>query len=263
MEHKKAILVVSFGTSHHDTLEKNIARIEQEIRDAFPQWEVRRAFTSGMILRKLRSRDGMRIDTVAEALKQLAAEDFDTVVCQPTHILNGKEYDDIAEACGTFRGRFERFAIGAPLLTATADYRQSARVMAQLFPEEPDTALCLMGHGSEHFADCAYAALDYHFKDMGRNDIHVGTVEGYPDLETLLRHVKEFGAKKVVLTPLMVVAGEHAKNDMAGSGQDSWNSLFRAAGYTVRCVLKGLGEYHEIRRIYVTHTRAAIKSLEQ
>lgn len=256
MGDKKAILVVSFGTSHQDTLEKTIQAIETEMASAFPGWIIRRAFTSGMIVKKLRASNHMAIDTVSEALDRLHGEGIDTVVCQPTHIMNGEEYDDIVADCLPWRERFASFAIGAPLLSRTADYRQLAEILSRHLPPREDTALCLMGHGTTHFADSAYAALDYHFKDLGRGDIFVGTVEGFPDFDTLLRHVKAYAPKRVVLAPLMVVAGDHAKNDMAGDAEDSWKSVLEAAGYEVRCVLTGLGEYAGIREMYVDHAGA-------
>lgn len=258
---KKAILVVSFGTSYQETREKTIGAIERDIAGTFPDWEVRRAFTSGMILKKLRDRDKLTIDNVAEALERLASDGFETVVCQPTHILNGEEYDDIVAAVELFRARFRAVRIGAPLLSTTEDYIQLVRIISELFSPEARTAVCLMGHGSTHFADSAYAALDYHFKEQGRSDIFVGTVEGYPDLDTLLRHVQAFGASRAVLTPLMVVAGDHAINDMASDEEDSWKTAFTDAGLEVRCVLRGLGEYAGIRGMYTGHTDAVIRSL--
>lgn len=258
---KKAILVVSFGTSYPETREKTIGAIERDIAAAFPDWEIRRAFTSGMILKKLRERDKLVIDTVQEALERLESDGFDTVVCQPTHILNGEEYDDIVAIAREFQGRFRALRIGAPLLSATADYTRLARIIGGQFKPEAHTAVCLMGHGSTHFADAAYAALDYHFREQGRGDILVGTVEGYPDLDTLLRHVRASGAVRVLLTPLMVVAGDHAVNDMAGDGEDSWKTVFESAGLEVRCVLRGLGEYAGVREMYTEHTGAAIRAL--
>lgn len=264
MSEKKAILVVSFGTSYHETCEKNIGAIERDVAAAYPDWEVRRAFTSGMIIRKLKRRDGLTVDTVGEALERLAAEGFGTVLCQPTHILNGEEFDDIVADAVPLAGRFRRFGIGAPLLSLTGDYRRVTAVISKAFPPQAGAVLCLMGHGSEHHhADAAYAALDYHFKVNGRPDIFVGTVEGYPDLDTMLEQVAAYAPERAVLTPLMVVAGDHAVNDLAGDGEDSWNTAFQRAGYKVDCVLKGLGEYPQIRRIYVDHVGDAIASLEE
>lgn len=256
----KAILVVSFGTSYRETCERNIGAIEREIAGAFPDWEVRRAFTSGMIMKKLRSRDNAQIDSVSEALERLAADGFSAVVVAPTHIINGEEYDGIVGDMAAFAGHFDSLAIGRPLLSDTGDYQELARIIGEKFPRRERAVLCLMGHGTEHFADSAYAALDYHFKDAGRDDVFVGTVEGFPTLETLLRKVGRTGAARVTLAPLMVVAGDHAVNDMAGGEEDSWKSAFEAEGYAVECVLKGLGEYPGVRQMYVAHTGDAVES---
>lgn len=258
---KQAILVVSFGTSHPDTCNKNIGAIERAIADAFPQWEVRRAFTSGMILRKLRTRDGVIIPTVAEALTRLEQEGFDRVICQPTHIINGEEFDGIVADMAPFRDRFATLALGKPLLTATEDYQAVAGIISRNFARLPDHALCLMGHGTSHYADAAYAALDYHFQHLGRPDIVVGTVEGFPDLAAVRQRIAATGATQVTLTPLMVVAGDHAANDMASDDADSWKSVLEADGYTVDCILRGLGEYGEIRQRYVLHVGEAMDEL--
>ncbi len=257
---RRALLVVSFGTSHQDTCEKNIAAIERDLAAAFPDRAVRRAFTSGMILKKLRVRDGLHIDCVREAMERLITDGFDDLLVQPTHVLNGEEYDDIVADIAPYRDRFQRFALGTPLLTSGEDYHALCGIIDRAFPPEAGTALCLMGHGSTHMADAAYAALDYRFKDMGRDDVFVGTVEGYPDFDTLLRQVKRKGCASVVLTPLMVVAGDHAVNDMASDDEDSWKSAFEAEGYAVCCVLRGLGEYPEVRALYVAHARAALEA---
>jgi len=254
---KQAVLVVSFGTSYSQTCEKNIGAIEKDIGAAFPGWEVRRAFTSGMIIKKLRDRDGVSVDTVEEALERLAADGFQSVVCQPTHIINGEEYDDLRSGISKYAGRFESLALGTPLLTTTQDYRLLAQAVSRAHLPQSDTSFCLMGHGTRHFSDSAYAAFDYHLKDLGRGDIFVGTVEGYPDVNTLLEQVAWRGSGRIVLAPLMVVSGDHAVNDMVGSEEDSWKSRFESAGYDVEVVLKGLGEYPEIRALYVRHAREA------
>jgi len=260
MTTKKAILVVSFGTVCRDARERSIGAVEREIAEAYPGWEVRRAFTSTVIIRKLKQRDRIEADTVEAALDRLAKEGFRTVVCQPTHIIGGEEYGDIAEAVANSRDRFAQLRLGAPLLNETGDYRALAKAVGEIHHTAPDTALCLMGHGSAHPADAAYAALDYHFKALGFRNIFVGTVEGFPDLDTLLRQVRREAYREVRLAPLMVVAGDHAHNDMAGGGE-SWKAAFEAAGYPVTCVMKGLGEYPAIRRMYAEHAGACIAGL--
>ena len=250
---KNAILTVSFGTSHADTREKTIGAIEEEFRRAYPGWEVRRAFTSRMIIRSLAG-EGIQVDTVPQALEKLAAQGFTRVACQPTHVMNGEEYDLFCREAAPFQTRFERFGIGTPLLTELEDYH---RLIQAISAEVPglggEDALVLMGHGSSHFANAAYGTLDYAFKDSGHRNIFVGTVEGYPDLEAIRRRMQEFRPRTVWLMPLMVVAGDHAVNDMAGPEEDSWQSVLTADGWQVRSVLQGLGELPAVRRIYLDH----------
>jgi sirohydrochlorin cobaltochelatase len=217
---RPAILVVSFGTTYPDRLEAGIGAIEAAVRDAFPDRDVRRAFTSQMVLEKLRRRDGTLLDNVPQAMERLLADGVSDLTVQPTHVMNGREYDKMMAALAPYRARFNAFRVGAPLLSRAADLKQLVSELSpELPPPEPGAAVVMMGHGSDHFADAAYAALDYVFKDMGRADVFIGTVEGYPDLDTALRHVTDFGANRVTLMPLMIVAGDHAENDMAGDGR--------------------------------------------
>ncbi|HIU25915.1 MAG TPA: sirohydrochlorin cobaltochelatase [Candidatus Copromorpha excrementigallinarum] len=260
MSEKKAILAVSFGTSHKETREKTIGAIEEDMRRRFPDYQVRRAFTSGMIMRILRERDGIQVDNVAEALKRLADEGFDQVVLQPTHIINGDEYDKLMRQARECQSLFHRLNTGKPLLTDSADYEAVCRaIMGEFSHLKKDEALVLMGHGTGHFADAAYAALDYRFKALGAENVFVGTVEGYPGIEEVRGQVRKYSPRRVILLPLMVVAGDHAVNDMAGDEEDSWRSVFEKDGYETRCVLKGLGEFPEIREIYMEHILKAAK----
>ena len=260
---ERAVLAVSFGTSHRDTLEKNIAAIEAELAAAFPERTVRRAFTSGMILRKLARRDGVQIDNVDQALERLAREGYEDVLLQPTHILNGEEYDKLCAQAQPWRGRFARFVVGKPLLTTAEDYLAAADAVMESIPApEADEALVFMGHGSEHFANSAYALLEYALHDRGWDRAFLGTVEGYPTLDQVLRRLRECsGVRRVRLQPFMVVAGDHAANDMAGEEEDSWKSVFQADGYDVVCRLKGLGELEGIRSMFVDHAKMAVRSL--
>ena len=256
---KRALLVVSFGTSHAETREKTIGAIERDIAAAYPDCEVRRAFTSGMILKVLENRDGIVIDNVAEAMSRLADDGFREVLVQPTHVIPGDEYDDMAADVMRQAGRFEKITIGTPLLYQTEDYRKVIRAVMEQFPDLSDReALVLMGHGTGHPINAAYPALDYQVKEMGYKNVFVGTVEGYPDLETVLRQVEAYRPEKVILLPLMVVAGDHAINDMAGEDEDSWKSVFEKAGFEVSCVIKGLGELQPIRDIYLEHIDQAV-----
>lgn len=255
----QAVLVVSFGTSHLDTLEKTIQPIEWDIAARLPGRVQRRAFTSGIILRKLAQRDGLHIDNVPQALERLAGEGCRDVVVQPTHIMNGDEYQKLMSQAEPFRDRFDRLVFGRPLLTTVQDYKSAAVALLTVLPEAaPDTALVFMGHGTEHFANSAYCQLEYLFHDMGRTDVLLGTVEGYPALDEVLSRLEERPqVKKVILYPLMIVAGDHAKNDLAGEEPDSWKSQLAARGYAVECVLSGLGEYPGIRALFVQHAMEA------
>ncbi|MEG0391907.1 MAG: sirohydrochlorin cobaltochelatase [Anaerovoracaceae bacterium] len=254
MSSKKEILVVIFGTSHQDTREYTIEAIEQEIQRNFGEMEVRRAFTSGMIMEVLKKRDNLHIDTVDEALGKLAAEGYKKVFLQPTHIINGDEYEKIVNQVRRHECDFWDIKIGAPLLTASADYDQVCHGLMKEVSLKEDEVLLLMGHGTGHFADSAYAALDYRFKALGYENVFVGTVEGYPELDTVLPLLAARSPKKVILLPLMVVAGDHAKNDMAGE-EDSWKTILEEQGYAVDCILKGLGEFPSIRELYVAHIK--------
>lgn len=257
---KKAILAVSFGTTHHDTLERTIAAIEADLAAAFPDRDLFRAFTSGMVIRRLRERDGLEVDSVPEALERLLSLGYEDVVLQSTHVINGEERDKMAAQAQPYAARFRRLTIGAPLLTEIGDYFATARALLARLPEQrEDTALVFMGHGTEHHANAVYALLEYVFHDLGRRDVVIGTVEGYPGLEEVFRRLEEMpNLHRVVLYPLMVVAGDHAKNDLAGPEEDSWRSRLEARGLHVDCVLEGLGEHPGIRAIFSAHARAAL-----
>lgn len=254
---KKAILVVSFGTSYHDTLAKTIVPIEQDLAAAFPERMLMRAFTSGMIMKKLKVRDGMDIPNVSQALETLLAQGYGDVRIQPTHVMGGDEYDKLCALAAPFATQFEAMTIGAPLLTTVADYKAVAQaLMADVPAQTPEQAIVFMGHGTEHPANATYAMLEYVLHDMGRKDILIGTVEGYPALEEVQRRIAERGGvKQVHLRPLMIVAGDHAQNDLAGEEEDSWKSVLEAQGFATTVALKGLGEYPAIRALFVDHAK--------
>lgn len=255
----RAILVVSFGTSFHDTLEKNILAIENDLDSYFTDRKLYRAFTSGMIMKKLRERDGIIIDNVAEAMARMLDEGITDVLLQPSHVLNGEEYDKLCALAQPYADKFEVFKIGAPLLTEVEDYHCVARAIIADLPEKcDDTAIVFMGHGTEHHANAVYPMLEYVLHDFGRGDIFIGTVEGYPALDEVLRRISEYGGvKKIIALPFMIVAGDHATNDLAGEDEDSWKSVLEAQGFEVTCILKGLGENAEIRKIFVQHAENA------
>lgn len=256
---KKAILVVSFGTSYNDTRALTIDVIEEEIKAAFPDYEVRRAFTSQTIIDKLAERDGLKIDNVTEAMERLANDGFGTIICQPTHVMNGLEYDDMVAEVNAFNERFADIRFGKPLLSATQDYMDVAAAFMEEGPElgEKD-ALVLMGHGTEHFANATYSELDYVFSDIYDENVFVGTVEGYPEIDSVMKKVQAADVDKVYLLPLMIVAGDHAANDMSSDEEGSWKMAFKNEGYEVEAILKGMGEFPAIRAIFVEHIQNAI-----
>ena len=258
---KKAILVVSFGTSYENTRKLTIEAIEHDIADAFPACPTYRAWTSKMIIAKLKKRDGLTIHTVKEALEQMLLDGITDVIVQPTHVINGIENDQMKADALSFRDRFSSIVFGNPLLTTEEDNQAIVRVVADEFRDmDPDTALVLMGHGTEHYANTVYAALDYRFKDTGHKNIFLGTVEAYPALDSLLRAADSFHPKKIVLAPFMIVAGDHAQNDLAGADPDSWMNRLSSEGYEVTPVLKGLGEYPQVRQILVEHVQQAMNA---
>lgn len=261
---KQAILVASFGTSYAETRRKTIDALEHTIIEAFPDYTVRRAFTSNHIIQKLRVRDNLTIHTVNEALHALLDDGFVSVTIQPTHVINGEEYEKIVNNAAPFRERFQSLRIGTPLLTETQDYLQLITAIIDDFPAlRDDQALILMGHGTEHYTNASYAALDYMFKEQGYSNVFVGTVEAYPTIDTVLRQVKSLGVTEVILAPLMLVAGDHIINDMAGTEDDSWRTLCEQAGLQVTCILKGLAENPRIRDIYLSHLHHVLNQDDQ
>ena len=260
-EAKKAILVVSFGTSFEETRKVTIDAIEQDIAAAYPDYRIYRAWTSKMIIAKLKKRDGIVIPNVREAMEQMASEGITDVVIQPTHVINGIENDLMKEDALAYRSRFDSIAFGTPLLTSEKDNEAVISAIAEEFSwMDEDSALVLMGHGTTHYANAIYAALDYKFKDMGYPHIFLGTVEAYPSMKSLLRMLDAIKPKKLVLAPFMIVAGDHARNDMAGDDPESWLCQFKSAGYEAQPVLKGLGEYEGIRRLFISHIADAIEN---
>ena len=262
METKKAVLVTSFGTSHLDALEKDIAAIEKAIARAMPDYTIRRAFTSTIIMKKLRTRDGIEIDDVPQSLTRLAQEGYSRVVLQPTHVLCGEEYDKLCALAAPFANSMV-LSIGTPLLKTIPDYWDMARAVCTLTePPAEDEAVVFMGHGTPHLANASYALLQYLLWDLGWRRAFIGTVEGCPSLEQVIRRLKAQPAiRKVRLLPLMVVAGDHAKNDMAGEGPDSWRNQLEALGYEVSCLIEGIGHSPAIQALFVRHAREAADKL--
>lgn len=255
---KKAILAVSFGTSVNETREKTIDVIEDSFRKAYPDYTLYRAWTSKMIIKKLLKRDGTKIFTVTEAMAQMVIDGVKEVIVQPTHIINGIENDLMKEDVLAYHSQMDSIRFGAPLLTSSQDNVDAINALTSNYIIPSDEAMVFMGHGTTHYANSVYAALDYTFKDLGHQNMFLGTVEAYPSMDSLLRQLHAIKPKKIHLAPFMIVAGDHAANDMAGDDPGSWRSQFEAAGYPVECHMKGLGEYEGIRQMLLGHIQEAI-----
>ena len=261
----KEILVVSFGTSYSNSRHVTIGAIEDAIREAYPDYQVRRAFTAQIIIDKLKKEENIEIDNVKQALDRAVANGVKTLVVQPTHLMNGLEYNDLKKELDKYKDKFDKIALGKPLLTSDEDFKQVIAAITNDTKEylDGETAICFMGHGTEADSNKVYATLQEKLKAAGYNDYFVGTVEAKPSVDDLIAQVKESGKyKRVILQPLMVVAGDHANNDMAGNEEDSWASKFKAAGFEVKPVLKGLGQNYDIQKIYLEHVKASIDSLK-
>lgn len=254
----KALLVVSFGTSFPETREKTIGAIEDDLAAAFPDRRFYRAWTSGVIRRKLKSATGETIDSVAEALARMAAGGMRDVLVQPTHMIAGEEYEKLCQELMQDKAMFSSVAVGTPLMAEEEDVAAVAKLLPALCPQvgREDMAVW-MGHGSGALRMPVYEMLNEQLQNSGFDNHAVGTVEFAPGFEDVLRRVKKRRPHRVVLSPLMVVAGDHAVNDMAGDGPDSWKSRLRAEGVDVACVLKGLGEYAAVRALYTVRAGKA------
>lgn len=258
------LLAVSFGTSYNDSRRLSIGAIEEALEDAIPEYSLRRAFTSQIIINHVKSRDGVTIDNVGEALERAVENGVKNLVIQPTHLMNGLEYTDLVNEVAEYADAFDRIAVGEPLLSSDEDFKAVIRALAESTAEynNADTAVCFMGHGTEAESNQVYTRMQDMLAREGFANYFVGTVEAEPDVQTVLKAVRAGNYKKVVLAPLMIVAGDHANNDMAGDDEDSWKSVFEGAGYEVSCLLSGIGELEAVQQIFVEHAQAAIRSLE-
>ena len=261
---EKELLVVSFGTSYNDSRRLTIGAIENALEEAFPDFSVRRAFTSQIIIDHVFQRDGEGIDNVTQALDRAVENGVKTLVVQPTHLMSGYEYNDLADELAEYADAFESIAMGVPLLDTDDDFLTVADALAEATAafNDGETAICLMGHGTEAESNEVYAKMQTVMDKAGHNNIFIGTVESTPSVEDVLAMVQAGNYKKVVLRPMMIVAGDHANNDMAGDEPDSWKSIFEAAGYEVTCVVEGLGSLGEIQSLIVQHAQAAVDSLQ-
>lgn len=250
---KKALLTISFGTSYPEARVRNIEACEHRLAAAFPDRAPFRAFTSGMIMRKLARRDGVFIDSPQQALEKLWLQGYRDVAIQSLHIINGDEYEKVVHQGAAWRERFDTLQIGAPLLNDERDYsRLIDALAAQMPPLADDERVVFMGHGTTHPAFAAYACLDHMLSARGIPAC-VGAVESYPDLPGVIERLRRQRVRKVHLMPLMLVAGDHAINDMASDQPDSWNSQLRRAGYECQCWVRGLGQNPLIQQLFVDH----------
>ena len=280
---EKELLVVSFGTSFNDSRVADIKSIEDALQAANPDWSVRRAFTAQIIINHIQARDGEKIDNMEQALERAVANGVKQLVVQPTHLMHGAEYDEMCAAIDKVRDKFESVEIAEPMLgevgsdatVINADKEAVAKaVVAAALSEsgyestaaakEAGVAYVLMGHGTAHVAKVTYSQMAAQMDKLGYENVFIGTVEGEPEdtsCEAVIAAVKNAGYTTVVLRPLMVVAGDHANNDMAGADDDSWKTMFEAAGFTVNCQISGLGRIADVQALYVAHTKAAIDAI--
>ena len=279
------LLVVSFGTSYNDSRVEDIKSIEDALAEAYPDWSVRRAFTAQIIINHVQARDGEIIDNMQQALDRAVENGVKNLVVQPTHLMHGAEYDEMAEVLDEYSDKFESVAIAEPMLGEVGDdaavINEDKEAVAKAVVDaavkeagfdsmdaaaEDGTAFVFLGHGTSHTAKVSYSQIQTQMEELGYKNAFIGTVEGEPEdtaCEAVIDKVKEAGYKKVVLRPLMVVAGDHANNDMAGAEEDSWKSMMEASGAfdSVDAQIAGLGGIEAVQELYVAHTKAAIDSL--
>ena len=261
---EKELLVLSFGTSFNDSRRLTIGAIEEALEKAFPEYSVRRGFTANIIIDHVQKRDGIKIDDIDDALKRAVANNVKTLVVQPTHLMHGIEYDELVEKVSGYADAFDKVVISEPLLTSDDDFKRVEKAIVDWTKEYDDgeTAIVFMGHGTEHDSNAVYAKMQELLKNDGYNNYFVGTVEASPSLDDVRALVKAGGYKRVVLEPLMVVAGDHANNDMAGEDPDLWYSILKNDGFEVVVLLRGLGENEAIRQIYIDHAKTAIDGIK-
>ena len=283
---EKEILVVSFGTSYNDSRVEDVKSIEDAIQAAFPEWSVRRAFTAQIIINHVQARDGEVIDNMEQALERAVANGVKQLVVQPTHLMHGAEYDEMMDALNAYADKFEAIAVAEPLLgevgndatVVNADKEAVAKAVVAAAAAEAgfadaaaaakeNTAFVLMGHGTAHVAKVTYTQMQTQMEKLGYKNVFIGTVEGEPEetaCEEVIKAAQEAGYKNIVLRPLMVVAGDHANNDMAGAEEDSWKSLFEASGAfdSVSAQISGLGSIAAVQELYVAHTQTAMDTMK-
>ena len=281
------LLVVSFGTSFNESRAEDIKGIEDALQEAYPDWSVRRAFTAQIIINHVQARDDEKIDNMDQALQRAVDNGVKNLVVQPTHLMHGAEYDEMVEAIDRYKDKFESVAIAEPMLGEVGDdatvINDDKKAVAEAITDEAvkiagydsmeaaaedGTAFVFMGHGTSHTANVTYDQMQTQMESLGFTNAFIGTVEGEPEdtaCEEVIKKVQDAGFKKVVLRPLMVVAGDHANNDMAGDDEDSWKSQFEASGAfdSIDTQIEGLGRIDAVEQLYVAHTKAAIDSIAE
>lgn len=279
------LLVVSFGTSYNDSRVEDIKGIEDALKEAYPDWSVRRAFTAQIIINHVQARDGEVIDNMEQALERAVKNGVKNLVVQPTHLMHGAEYDEMKEMLDSYQDQFESVAIAEPMLGEVGEdatvINEDKEAVAKAVVDaaiadagytsmdaaaQDGTAFVFLGHGTSHTAKVSYSQMQTQMEELGYKNAFIGTVEGEPEdtaCEAVIETVKEGGYKKVILRPLMVVAGDHANNDMAGAEEDTWKSMLEASGNfdSVEAQIAGLGRIDAVKQLYVEHTKAAMDSL--
>jgi sirohydrochlorin cobaltochelatase len=256
---KKAILAVSFGTAYRDEFKKTIEKIEDRIREQFSDYEIRRAFTSDKIIRILRTRDGIIENTPEESLEKLKLEGFEEVVVQPLYLIPGGEYDYVRNIVDTFRkeGAFKKILLGRPALDAAEDFEIFIDSVSEILKDKE--TVVMMGHGIDHPADECYTYLQSFFALKGYSNIYIGTLEGYLSISQIIERLNNDKVKEVTIVPLMLTAGKHVKNDMAGDHKDSWKNILNSHGIKTNLFVHGLGEFTKFQDIYLQHIKDAIE----
>ncbi len=254
---KKALIIVSFGTSYKETRERTIEAVEKRMAETFQECDVYRAFTSNMVIKKIKEKEGIKIPTVNQLMLELKEKGYKEVYVQPLHVINGNEYSKAAHQAHHFKNDFDVIKVGKPLMTEFEDYEEIVEWLKDLAqPLGENEGVVLMGHGTQHAAFTAYACLDHM---LNKEPIFVCAVESYPSVETVVEKLKEQKIEKVYLHPFMLVAGDHATNDMASDEEDSWKSQLTKAGFVVEPILKGMGEYPKIQNLFLSHAEKVVE----
>lgn len=254
---KKAIVVVSFGTTYEQA-RKAIFKIEDQMKKAFPDYDFYRAFTSSIIIKMMKEKQGIVIETPEELMRRLKEEGYGEIICQPTHVIPGYEYDKMREMLLPFQSVFQKLRVGKPLLYTEEDYESCARIIMDEIPERTEKeGVVFMGHGTKHYVNGAYAQMENMLRSQGNENVYVGTVEGFPGIEYVCDRLKKKEIEKTYLMPFMVVAGDHARNDLAGEEGNSWKKILQSKGIKTEVLLKGLGEIDEVGDLFIKHAKEA------